>query len=87
MVSVARYTTLCLISIKSAEDIMAMHIQWQDSFFFVCFLFFVFCFVLFCFVLFCFCFYFVLFYFFFDISVSFGSSIDLINYMVNYGPT
>ena len=70
MVSVARYTTLCLISIKSAEDIMAMHIQWQDSFF-----------------LFCFCFYFVLFYFFFDISVSFGSSIDLINYMVNYGPT
>ena len=83
MVSVARYTTLCLISIKSAEDIMAMHIQWQDSFFFVCFLFF----VLFCFVLFCFCFYFVLFYFFFDISVSFGSSIDLINYMVNYGPT
>ena len=84
MVSVARYTTLCLISIKSAEDIMAMNIQWQDSFFFfVCFLFF----VLFCFVLFCFCFYFVLFYFFFDISVSFGSSIDLINYMVNYGPT
>mgnify|MGYP006948597072 CR=1 FL=1 len=81
MVSVARYTTLCLISIKSAEDIMAMHIQWQDSFFL-----FVFCF-LFCFVLFCFCFYFVLFYFFFDISVSFGSSIDLINYMVNYGPT
>ena len=68
MVSVARYTTLCLISIKSAEDIMAMHIQWQDS-------------------VFCFCFYFVLFYFFFDISVSFGSSIDLINYMVNYGPT
>ena len=60
MVSVARYTTLCLISIKSAEDIMAMHIQWQDSFFFVCFLFFVFCFlfcfVLFCFVLFCFVF-------------------------------
>ena len=45
MVSVARYTTLCLISIKSAEDIMAMHIQWQDSVFF--FLFFVF--VLFCF--------------------------------------
>ena len=81
MVSVARYTTLCLISIKSAEDIMAMHIQWQDSFFL-----FVFCF-LFCFVLFCFCFYFVLFHFFFDISVSFGSSIDLINYMVNYGPT
>ena len=78
MVSVARYTTLCLISIKSAEDIMAMHIQWQDSVLF---------FVLFCFVLFCFCFYFVLFYFFFDISVSFGSSIDLINYMVNYGPT
>ena len=78
MVSVARYTTLCLISIKSAEDIMAMHIQWQDSVFF--FLFFVF-------VLFCFCFYFVLFPFFFDISVSFGSSIDLINYMVNYGPT
>ena len=81
MVSVARYTTLCLISIKSAEDIMAMHIQWQDSFFL-----FVFCF-LFCFVLFCFCFYFVLFCLFFDISVSFGSSIDLINYMVNYGPT
>ena len=80
MVSVARYTTLCLISIKSAEDIMAMHIQWQDSFFFC--LFFVFCFVLFCF-----CFYFVLFHFFFDISVSFGSSIDLINYMDNYGPT
>ena len=75
MVSVARYTTLCLISIKSAEDIMAMHIQWQDSFFFC--LFFVFCFL----------FFFVLFYFFFDISVSFGSSIDLINYMVNYGPT
>ena len=78
MVSVARYTTLCLISIKSAEDIMAMHIQWQESFF--CFLFFVF-------VLFCFCFYFVLFPFFFDISGSLGSSIDLINYMVNYGPT
>ncbi len=78
MVSVARYTTLCLISIKSAEDIMAMHIQWQDSVFFFVFLFFV---------LFCFCFYFVLFHFFFDISVSFGSSIDLINYMVNYGPT
>ena len=53
MVSVARYTTLCLISIKSAEDIMAMHIQWQESFF--CFLFFVFCFVLF-WVLFLFCF-------------------------------
>ena len=78
MVSVARYTTLCLISIKSAEDIMAMHIQWQDIVFFFVFLFFV---------LFCFCFYFVLFHFFFDISVSFGSSIDLINYMVNYGPT
>ena len=77
MVSVARYTTLCLISIKSAEDIMAMHIQWQESFF----LFFVFC------VLFCFVFVFVLFSFFFDISGSFGSSIDLINYMVNYGPT
>ena len=74
MVSVARYTTLCLISIKSAEDIMAMHIQWQDSvFFFFFFVFFVFVFVLFS--------------FFFDISVSFGSSIDLINYMVNYGPT
>ena len=74
MVSVARYTTLCLISIKSAEDIMAMHIQWQDSVF-----------VLFFFVFFVFVF--VLFSFFFDISVSFGSSIDLINYMVNYGPT
>ena len=87
MVSVARYTTLCLISIKSAEDIMAMHIQWQESFF--CFLFFVFCFVLFLFLffVFVFVFVFVLFSFFFDISVSFGSSIDLINYMVNYGPT
>ena len=85
MVSVARYTTLCLISIKSAEDIMAMHIQWQESFFFFVFCFL--CFVLFFLFVFVFVFVFVLFSFFFDISGSFGSSIDLINYMVNYGPT